>query len=1280
MAIIKMSIGFQNRHGSNAGRGFRYQDAVAAWLCIRTWAGIDPPAMIIPEGGDDVERLAEEGSSLIQVKSRREHLGPVPASEIRTFIAALWDRQDEGAISSVGLELIIERPIADQVTATDGTIPLGSLLLPKGRPQPSQAHLNTVIRQVASPNELALAIIVKKTDCLPIVAQLCFAQLLKRVGELADDNGRRVPGDYRGMSPTDVDGLINDTLAVVDVASLQYVINCGICEAVDFLTPLNDPQFYLGMDVQPGHVAAGLVISQVQTRKAVIDGLEANGAALVAGPSGAGKSAIMWDTAHALRHTIRWYRLLRADTRDIAAVKQFLKNLRADPGSPVGLIIDDVGRRGTEAWDAYTREFAVVSGALLLGSIREEDLFLIEARSRATEVRAEATEETALHIFEDLKKKQKTSWAGWKEAWAQSEGLLLEYVHILTAGQRFANLLAEQVSARRRDPHRDIELSLLRILALTGAAGTAAEPDRLANALDASEEEISRGLSRLVDEHLVREAPDGMLTGLHQRRSSEVVRLTHAMPPPSIDATFARAMGVVNNDGVEALISEALRNQRIALSSAIPSMLARLDTDPNVEVLAAMLRGLSGFHISSAIENWLTLPSTRRLKPTQISLAELLSHAPDDIQRLSETLGAALDAAKDLRSIRQDFSKDPRIALLAVLPSAILEKAFLNADAFGISRLLASQVGIPLDRQIAIELAKRPVDLLTAPFDEVVDLLGTLEQIEHDCAAEWVAELGESDLTSRISKELPWTTAVVFKASDDGQVAHCDYQFVEQREEGQVHKSVLEICHALLALSPRSKIAECCARTFSGEPLAYGGYAVAHKTITRENLPTRALPAWNRRWAEAAAQQVAAPSYTDFLSRAAKAMDMLVAALEPSINLHLRGKKEREDLKETLRDVHREAELLTSPSTGAFNPTGEPSRESNIYSSPLQSLLFTCSLNVLPELKSYPKDSARSAYGLGELIKQYRRATDSEPWELIGGVPSSYVQLGKLLEQLRWLALEAAHTGACPTTTHSSLLSNSISTKVLQRLTNSVRARATIDRLEFAETLGHQIAECGIVIKPHSFESSDPMEVWPCAHFAIEVRIESMEDLETFMLVPFLAKEFKPDLHRLAVLPTVSGLAIPELAQSVTSVVVPSPADGWTWVNRLGLEASPSYAWTAVHGAMTIAIALNAMDKLELGLNQRPQGEIAAREELAAQLNAAEARIQTIVTPLGAGLEATALAFIRICRMDNVGDLTVDPMTYSLGSISPLIKIAIDLRTKLEQAELDHIRASQSFG
>src|SRR3546814_18768358 len=77
-----------------------------------------------------------------------------------------------------------------------------------------------------------------------------------------------------------------------------------------------------------------------------------------------------------------------------------------------------------------------VPGVVLLGSVREEDVTLIAERARAAEIRADPDDELAERLWRELREAEKTNWAGWREPWKMSDGLLLEYVHILTRGQR----------------------------------------------------------------------------------------------------------------------------------------------------------------------------------------------------------------------------------------------------------------------------------------------------------------------------------------------------------------------------------------------------------------------------------------------------------------------------------------------------------------------------------------------------------------------------------------------------------------------------------------------------------------------------------------------------------------------------------------------------------------------------------------------------------------------------------------------------------------------------
>lgn len=71
-----------SRAGSHAGRGFRYQDAVAASLAVGGWAGQLPYGLVVPEGDDDIELGTTTGRVLAQVKSRRSKRGGFPVADV----------------------------------------------------------------------------------------------------------------------------------------------------------------------------------------------------------------------------------------------------------------------------------------------------------------------------------------------------------------------------------------------------------------------------------------------------------------------------------------------------------------------------------------------------------------------------------------------------------------------------------------------------------------------------------------------------------------------------------------------------------------------------------------------------------------------------------------------------------------------------------------------------------------------------------------------------------------------------------------------------------------------------------------------------------------------------------------------------------------------------------------------------------------------------------------------------------------------------------------------
>lgn len=807
-----------SRAGSNAGRGFRYQDAISAWLSVEIWAGQRAPAIVIPEGGDDIE-LRGEATSFVQVKSRRGHLGDYTEGETVGHIEDLWNRSLGSAPRPQRLELVLERevmglnPLDDHPAVRSIEGPISTRLSKFGGA--SDLLPRTSLAVVTSPQEWAISLIVDRLNCAPIAAQMCFAELLVRVGSLADANGRLAPENYRGVSISDTETAIRDVLAAIDVDAIERALMDGVCEPVDFLTPLNDPNFYLGVDVEPGHIAAGLVAERPRSRSALVQGIEQRRAALIVGPSGAGKSALMWEAANTLRHTVRWFRIRRLSAADIPSLRQLVRTFRASENSPLGFVMDDVGRNGPESWGGLLKEAMSVPGVVLLGSVREEDVTLIAERARAAEIRADPDDELAERLWRELREAGKTNWAGWYEPWKMSDGLLLEYVHILTRGQRMHELLADQVAARVSDPMRSLELDILRSGAWAGVASAEVDASRLARALSVSEADLSRALQRLIQEHLVRSPAPGAITGLHQLRSEELLQLTHQTTLPTLETSFERTIASVPTTDLGPLVADTLSARRLPVSTVLNGLIAHLEGEQDARALASALRGLGSGRVSSGVDEWLDTPEALALPRTQVGSAALFGIAGIDLSSLS-IFPEVQAAANRLSQIKGSPDDDPRRLLMERLSPSDLSALIETADLASLDEILAALIGMPLPAAVRTSLMQAPKGLLNANLDLLGSLMGTLSALDREIARDWVAEVGQEALFARVQAETAWAGAVTIQDADDGVIVRCDLWYIAGSVQKNPYDAVVSLCERILALCPSADIAASNAISDSG--------------------------------------------------------------------------------------------------------------------------------------------------------------------------------------------------------------------------------------------------------------------------------------------------------------------------------------------------------------------------------------------------------------------------------------------------------------------------------
>ena len=1265
-----------SRAGSNAGRGFRYQDAISAWLSVEIWAGQRSPAIVIPEGGDDIE-LRGEVTSFVQVKSRREHLGDYTEGETVGHIEDLWNRSLSYVPRPQRLELVLERevkglsPLDDHPAVRSIEAPISTRLSKFSGA--SDLLPRTSLTVVTSPQEWAISLIVDRLNCVPIAAQMCFAELLVRVGSLADVNGRLAPENYRGVSISDTETAIRDVLAAIDVNAIELALMDGVCEPVDFLTPLNDPNFYLGVDVEPGHIAAGLVTERPRSRSALAQGIEQRRAALIVGPSGAGKSALMWEAANTLRHTVRWFRIRRVSAADIPSLRQLVRTFRASEDSPLGFVMDDVGRNGPESWGLLLKEAMSVPGVVLLGSIREEDVTLIAERARAAEIRAQPDDELAERLWQELREAGKTNWSGWREPWKMSNGLLLEYVHILTRGQRMRELLADQVAARVGDPNRPLEIEILRTCAWAGTANAEVDASRLARALSVSEADLSRALQRLIQEHLVRSPAPGAIKGLHQLRSEELLLLTHQTILPALETTFALTIASVPATDVEPLVADALSARRLPVPAVLSALIARLEGEKDAQMLASALRGLGSGRVSSGVDEWLNTFEARALPRTQVGSTATFGVAGIDLSSLS-IIPKVQSAADRLSQIKGSPGDDPRHLLVERMSLSALSAVIATADLASLDEILAALVGMPLPAAVKTSLVQPPQGLLNANLDLLGSIMGTLSALDREIAGHWVSAVGQEALFARIQAETAWAGPVTIEDADDGVIVRCDLRYVASSVQKNPHDAVVSLCELILALSPSADIAVSNAITASGELAGLAQFPLATKRINRDNLPPPSVTQWNRRWRNLISRRVAAPSYSDYLTRGVVILEALVPTLEKVFDVHFRGKDALISLSDRLNSLNAATEALTPPAVSSSEASGTGSAEANTAVTKFQNLLHSASFNLDKRFAILPDQAGAYISWLSDLITDVDTAIAEEPWQLINdNPPPMLTRLKTLLETLRVLAGEAYERKEAPAITWAARGKEARVGNAVRLISLSAKA-AGETRLAQRKTEIERLAEeAGIAAKFHLRVNAKGILPWPPADvLALLPALDIADAVVKLAEQAELVRSFADSSIHLTIMPNIEGVAFPALAKSGYQTLFPDVEGAAFWAEQLGLPQAPSAVAGMFGEVLSLAGELGAMDQKCLGNETRPEEEIVARRSLEAAFTRKYEELTRRLNAFDQALQSDVSELIEHLRTGDV-DFAAEAQAAIGGASSNVVEAAGYVSLLLTSAEIGEV-------
>lgn len=1179
------SLWAATRAGARAGRGFRYQDAVCALLAAMAWDGSADWSVVVPEGLDDITLHGGQVCNVryhVQAKARHDPRGRFSPLELahhilkscaivsaddlrsgRVKLVMIFERPVEG-IAATGWEATLARDVASSAPLAEQ---LASLI---DRDDVSTADLLAATHLLIEDEPLSRCAnsIRNRTGAVEAAARLAAHQLRYRAGHDADRNYRASAQAPATINASDVQGLLDETLCLIAPDAVLAAVSMGLCEPVTFAA-VEAPDFYLGVDVTPGHIGAGLVLERPALSIDIDRGLGERRCALVSGPSGSGKSAAAWMYANGTRHAIRWYRVRRLSSDQVHLLLQLARDLEASLERPVGFVLDDVGRDLVAGWDALVAELAHRPGFMVLGTIREEDLFLVNNLTSTMVVRPALDEDLAQRIWRALAEQEAAKFAHWREPLELSQGLLLEYTHLLTAGVRLHDMLDAQVR-RRLVEQRDDEIELLQAVVTVARFGGSIDGSRLRTRLGLSQAAFARALARLVDEHAVRVATDGSLRGLHQIRSTGLHQvLARQMPRPRSEEV-AEAIDVTQELDFPIVLPRLILEDNASDQSIVTALAARMP-DLGIGAVTGIFYGLGLAVCERIASTWL-------LVTRDVGL---------DDRHSATAFGFALVGAEF--NLPQTVLMDKATARLPEvdqtdLRTLLIERmgglAGVKAETIaGYHELVAALVRLPgLTHGPSITDLPFP-QAIDPPLIETLEMLGTVREFGEEQAHQ-IADLlgGTGHLLDRIHHEKNWVTRPDLRIEGEDQVIASDVRYVAPVLQPDIHGDVVTHCGHLLAAAPFADVATSNAAGWDGNPAGYAVAPLATKRIPRDNLSVPVRVAWNRVALRSIQRQFGATTETNRAHALAAAVRDLEPMLSQAAEHYCRG---------TSADLRAKLLLTTRQLLNLY--IERPSGGQNV-----KSPLDPGDYSTVDDVSDFVEDTTNlvdtllngeiaqllsKSIHVGKLARTARTVLTAESWKWVPDPPLQALEsCARILDDLEAVFGDAHREPEGARATRLKLERSSKHNRSLPRFGREARKRAAARTQEMTSQIERLFADLGVHVIVAARPLDDPeAPFWPKIEHAAFVPVSHLVEISQLDPIFLAVKEALPVHFKLAIVPVREGLAITGIATQIYETLVPRIPFAAEWEGHLPMPALKEDAAAALLAPVSLVVEISAV-------------------------------------------------------------------------------------------------------
>lgn len=1161
----------KSRSGAWAGRGFHYQHFVSTLILIRQWAGYAPSGYLIPEGLED-SVIETGGRELwLQVKSRKD--GTFSRQKVENILAEV----EVKALASMSKTDIRCAMVLEQSCVGLKELDIGLLF-------EESSHQVFVC---SFPDEECVALIIEKLGVAKIIAEGFVSDLYRLVAEASLANASLPFENRRKISTMEVERRIFERLEAVDPSAVERAVALGMIEPVDFTKSLSETAFYQGVKVRPGHVVAGLVIERPADTQIVMETIKKYRQVLLSGPSGAGKSALLWLTVNLLAGEICWYQVTqRAAVGGADSIISFVRARRPSEKFPLGLVMDELGAANSDLWDVLSRELMGYPFVYLIGSIRKEDVVLVTNQVDTKIIAVNLDQNLAEGVWRKLRSDKQTSWEHWIEPFEQAEGLMLEYVHLLTQGQRLSAVIEEQVRHRQL-AKRDDELAIIRSASLLFTYGAEVRTQELCAILNIHPADASRALARLIDEHLIRESRPGVLGGLHVLRSEALRRASHDEVIYFSESSLWNGLAAVTHETmpgvIQSLLSACTNEQEETVLRKLAGILA---TNPEVEAWVSILTGLGLATLERYVLTFIKILALHGVQRAQWQLASMFGcDAQIDIPDLSDaeqwrTLRNAVLAFRDLPK------PDLRNACMKYLPETSAIPASQNLKQA--NKLYSCLVPICGGEPVLVKVIPSILDKAECDIGQVAALLSTAYLIAPALAGQLVQSLGgEQVLYNWFRAQTPWVESPIFESEGKhGKTVRSNWYLVGEQGHSEPHESICGICETLIALSPEAEAAASDVLNPLGQPIVVGGHQPWSKNMPRQNIAAKTRVAWNVAFRQIMLAKSVSISLTEYAKQMGNHVTRTEKILRSFTEKWIRGKRigNSDTLALDINDIINQVNSLAyaapaKPAPDMVSPVKGGDGEDS-----LGSLLTGILGNLVRRLGRIPKDenakgAAMFARSLAEQAKEQRQ---SDIWRTHPAPPVRELQM--MVERLNDIACilhEMAYDGE-----NSSIqgIVKSANKGALGKAIPAAARRCSMlaeQRLDsHLKTLERKFKEEGRHVKcwVRSLEEPDS-SYWPAKEIAITIEIENLATDAMYIEHSLaLSQQYLGDIWRFSVVPVINGIVLTPLAFAPSSLVLlPDLAFSDKWQKHITYPFFTSEVVAAFDEALAACMQLSGI-------------------------------------------------------------------------------------------------------